>query len=71
MIQLILKKSIEPRKMNALLDFLKLWDIDAEVKKPKVEITRTNTAFDLAAGIWEDATIDAKELRKKAWNQNK
>jgi hypothetical protein len=34
--QLILKKDIPPVKMDALINFLKVWDIDVEVKKYKL-----------------------------------
>lgn len=67
--QLILKKEITAVKMEALLHFLKSWDIDAELKTSPV-MTKKKSQFSLTAGIWKDSTVDAKELRKNAWKRN-
>ena len=56
--------------MDALLNFLKSWDIEAELKtSPTIE--KKNSDFSLSAGMWKDYTVDAKELRIQAWNRNK
>lgn len=68
--QLILKTDISPSKMEALIHFLKSWDIEAEVKTNKEVITKKKTGFSLSVGLWKDYTIDATELRKQAWNRN-
>ncbi len=68
MIQLVLKNNIKKDKIDALLHFLKSWDVDVEVK-----VTRTAKAkkkskeFLLSEGIWKDYDIDASDLRKQAW----
>lgn len=36
--QLILKQQIPAVKMKALINFLKIWDIDVELKKTKKEL---------------------------------
>ena len=67
---LILKKDIEASKMEALLHFLKSWNIEAELKIiPSVETKKTD--FSLATGMWKDYKIDAEELRSKAWSRKK
>ena len=68
--QVILIKDIEKAKMDALLNFLKTWDIEAELKTSRV-VAKKKSEFTLSAGIWEDNNIDAKELRAKVWNRNK
>ncbi len=68
--QLILKKDIEQSKMEALLNFLKSWNIDAELKTSSIT-TKKKSSFSLAAGIWKDYNIDANKLRTQAWNRNK
>lgn len=68
--QLILKKDIEQTKMDALLNFLKSWDIEAELKTSPI-IAKKKSDFSLSAGIWKDYNIGAKELRKQAWERNK
>ena len=68
--QLILKKDISPSKMEALIYFLKSWDIEAEVKTDTAVSSKKKTDFSLSVGLWKDNTIDATELRKQAWNRN-
>ena len=68
--QLILKKDISPSKMEALIYFLKSWDIEAEVRTDTAVSSKKKTDFSLSVGLWKDNTIDATELRKQAWNRN-
>jgi len=63
--QLILKKDIEKSKIDALLHFLKSWDIKTEFISTKTVITKKKSTFSLSAGRWKDYAIDANELRKK------
>ena len=68
--QLILKNDISQTKINALIAFLKSWDIEAEIK-PNIQVTlKKKTDFSLSAGLWKNREIDAKELRKSAWSRN-
>lgn len=71
MIQLILKNDIGQNKIDALLHFLKSWDIDAELRTTIKTKTQKESNFTLATGIWKDTVIDAKDLREQAWNRNK
>jgi hypothetical protein len=68
--QLILKKDIEQSKMDALLHFLKSWNIEAELKTNSIAVKKKND-FSLSVGLWKDYTINAQELRTKSWNRNK
>ncbi|MEO0059417.1 MAG: hypothetical protein RLZZ312_1064 [Bacteroidota bacterium] len=68
--QLILKKDISPSKMEALIYFLKSWDIEAEVKTDTAVSSKKKTDFSLSVGLWKDYNIDATELRKQAWSRN-
>lgn len=68
MTQIILKDDIEQRKIDALLFFLKSWDIDAELKITQPNKSKSNE-FSLSQGIWSDYEIDASELRDKAWKR--
>lgn len=68
MIELVLKNDIRKDKMDALLHFLRSWDIDIEVKNvPKEKTEKKNEDFSLSIGIWKDYDINATELRKQAW----
>ena len=71
MVEIILKDNIEKSKIDALLQFLKSWNIDAELKKNTTTSIREKVDFSLSAGIWKDYTIDANELRNQAWKRNK
>ncbi len=68
--QLILKTDIDATKMEALLFFLKSWNIDAELKTTPM-LKEKKQDFSLAVGMWENYDINANELRKQAWNRNR
>ena len=70
MVQLILKNEVAQSKLDALLYFLRSWDIDAEIKVVGTPIPKDKSEFSLSAGIWKDNPIDAEELRKQAWKIN-
>jgi len=68
MVELVLKNNIRKEKMDALLHFLRSWDIDIEIKNlPKAKIEKKNKDLSLSIGMWKDYDINATELRKKAW----
>ena len=52
--------------MDAVLYFLKVGDIDIEIKKTS-NSNKSNSDFTLSAGIWKDYDIDATKLRQQAW----
>ena len=66
MVELVLKNEIKQEKMDALLHFFRVWDIDIEIKK-KPNANKPDNDFSLSAGIWKDYDIDATKLRKQAW----
>ena len=66
--QLILKTDIEPSKMEALLHFLKSWNIEAELKT-STAVTKKADEFSLNTGLWKDHNIEANELRTQAWSR--
>jgi hypothetical protein len=70
MTELILKQDIDANKMKALLDFLKLWGVDVELKTTVSKITKKSKDFSLSAGLWEDYQINSSELREKAWRRD-
>ena len=70
MTELVLKNDIKKEKMDALLHFLKVWDIDVEIKN-ELKAPKNNNDFSLSVGIWKDYDIDATELRRQAWKISK
>jgi len=68
--QLILKNDIEKTKMDALLNFLRSWNIDAELKTSPI-VAKKKSDFSLSVGMWKDYNIDASDLRSKAWKRIK
>lgn len=71
MVEIIFKNDIEKSKLDALLQFLKSWNIDAELKRKKDPVVKKKIGFSLSAGIWKNYKVDAGELRKQAWNRSK
>ncbi|WP_147273578.1 hypothetical protein [Pedobacter chinensis] len=69
MTEIILKDDIEQSKIDALLFFLKSWDIDVELKTTVSKKTTKSKEFSLSKGIWSDYEINADELRDKAWRK--
>jgi hypothetical protein len=69
MTQLIFKKDLEQNKLEALLEFLKTWNIEAEIKISTPKKGNKQPNFSMASGIWKDYTIEANELRKNAWSR--
>jgi hypothetical protein len=69
MTEIILKDKIEQGKIDALLNFLKSLDIDAELRTIDVQKSTEAIAFSLAKGIWSNYEINSQELREKAWKR--
>ena len=70
MIEIILKNKINKHKMDTLIQLLKSWNVEAEMKETKFSKRVSETQFSLAKGIWKDFDIDANQLRKQAWKTN-
>lgn len=71
MTELILKKHIDDDKLKTLLDFLKSWGLDVEVRHRKdKETVSAKGAFPFSVGLWEDYAVNSETLRLKAWNRN-
>ena len=68
--QLILKNNLDQSKIDALLYFLKSWNIEAEFKNSSDLISKKKKSFSLSVGLWKDYNIEAEDLRKKAWNRS-
>lgn len=69
MTQLIFKNDLEQNKLEALLQFLKTWNIEAELKISTRKTVIKQNDFSLASGLWKDYSIDAKQLRHNAWSR--
>jgi hypothetical protein len=69
MTQLIFKKDLEKNKLDALLHFLKTWNIYAELKISTPKVKKMQNEFSLSSGIWKDYDMGVKELRQKAWSR--
>ncbi len=69
MTQLTFKNDLEKNKLEALLVFLKTWNIEAELKTSTPKAVKKQKIFSLSTGLWSDYSVDSKELRKKAWSR--
>jgi hypothetical protein len=71
MTQLTLKTDIDENKLEELLRLLKSWDIEAmvtsnDVIKPKSD--SNYEPFSKTRGMWKNRDIDARQLRREAWD---
>ncbi|RLD57881.1 MAG: hypothetical protein DRJ05_08990 [Bacteroidetes bacterium] len=57
-------------KISFLMQLIKQLDF-VEVKKAKKKKTSAKYNFFDSAGLWANREVDAKELRKQAWNRQK
>jgi hypothetical protein len=74
MTQLILKSELDKDKLEALLHFLKSWDVEVEVTPDDIiepESKSDYKPFSKTLGMWKDRDIDARQLRREAWGGNK
>jgi hypothetical protein len=69
MMELILNDKIERKKLEALLVFLKSWDIDAEVRTITTKKESTKKLFEKTFGMWADRDIDIKDIRQKTYKR--
>ena len=67
--QLILKIK-DSSKLSFLMQLIKQFDF-VEIEKVKKKRDSANYDFFSSAGLWANREIDAKELRKQAWNVTK
>ncbi|WP_436415517.1 hypothetical protein [Petrimonas sp.] len=73
MTELILKEEIGDDKLKALLDFLKTWGVDVEVRNrdsKKAASVSQKDDFPFSIGLWDDYEIDDKTLRQDAWKKD-
>lgn len=64
--QLILKIK-DSSKLSFLMQLIKQLDF-VEVEKVKKKLSSADYDIFSSAGLWANREIDAKELRKQAWN---
>jgi len=68
MTELVLKNRVSRQKLDSIFYFLRILNIDAEVKKIATEkkVVKKDP-FAEVWGIWADREIDGKTLRERAW----
>lgn len=71
MVEIILKSNISEDKIEALLQFLKSLNIEAQLKKDNLFEEREKADFSLSTGLWKDYLIDGNQLRKQSWERSK
>jgi hypothetical protein len=69
MTELILKDKIERKKLDALVMFLKSWDIDAEIRTITTKKESKKKLFKETFGMWADRDMDIKEIRQEAYQR--
>ena len=67
MMELVLKNRVSKQKLDSIIRFLRILNVDAEIKKPTRKKSLKKDPFVETFGMWADRDIDAKTLRKQAW----
>ena len=67
MTELILKNKISKQKLDSVVYFLRMLNIDVEIKNSTQKKTIKKDPFAEVFGMWADRDIDATTLRKQAW----
>jgi hypothetical protein len=66
----IILKIKDSSKLSFLMQLIKQLDfVEVESVKKKKNTSKYN--FFSSAGLWADREVDAKDLRKQAWNRQK
>ncbi len=65
MTELVLKGRISQKKLDSIINFLKSWDIDVEVKATAATKKADENPFAESFGMWADRDIDIKAIRQK------
>jgi len=67
MTELVLKNKVSRRKLDSIVYFLRMLNVDVEIKNAAHKKVVKKDPFAEVWGIWADRDIDAKTLRKQAW----
>ena len=67
MTELVLKNRISKQKLDSIVYFLRMLNVDVEIKNSARRKVIKKDPFAEVFGIWADRDIDAKTLRKQAW----
>lgn len=67
MTELVLKNRISKQKLNSIVYFLKVLNVEVEIKKSTQKKVVKKDLFAEVRGIWKDRDIDSTILRKQAW----
>lgn len=71
MAELILEENLEKKKIEVLKKLFESWNLSLNIKKNGEKNAEKKTSIFDGIGMWENYDIDAKELRRKAWERNK
>ena len=66
MTELVLKGEIDQKKLDSIVNFLRSWDIDVEVKGASTKKRKQKAFFTESFGMWADRDINIKEIRQKS-----
>ena len=67
MTELVLKNRVSKQKLDSIVYFLRMLNVDVEVKNSIDKTIVKKDPFAETFGMWADRDIDATTLRKQAW----
>ena len=67
MTEIILKNKVSKQKLDSIIYFLRILNVEAEIKNSTQKKVTKKDPFAETFGMWADRDIDGKTLRKQAW----
>ena len=67
MTELVLKNRVSKQKLDSIIYFLKILNVEVEIKNLAQKKVAKKDPFAEVRGIWSDRDIDGTTLRKQAW----
>ena len=67
MTELVLKNRVSKQKLDSVVYFLRMMNINVEIKNSTQKKVVKKDPFAETFGMWADRDIDASTLRKQAW----
>lgn len=65
MTEIILRGITDRKKLDSIINFLKSWDIDVEIKTNTKKKAEKKGLFEDSFGMWENRDIDIKAIRQR------
>jgi len=69
MTELVLKNRVSKQKLDSIIYFLKILNVEVEIKKSIQKKDTKKNLFAETFGMWADRDIDIKKMRKESYER--